>query len=72
MAAFWTVFTFGDSGPASTTHGLNWTLQKKFKFKFKSPCQIHGSILGSIHIWGQWSSLNHTWLKLDFTQEIQI
>jgi hypothetical protein len=30
---------------------------------------FHGSILGSIHIWGQWSSFNRT---LDLKQEIQI
>jgi hypothetical protein len=22
---------------------------------------FHGSIMGSIHIWGQWSSFNRTW-----------
>jgi hypothetical protein len=30
---------------------------------------FHGSNLGSIHIWGQWSSYNRTWF---IGQEIQI
>jgi hypothetical protein len=33
---------------------------------------FHGSILGSVHIWEQWSSYNRTWFSGPDKQEISI
>jgi hypothetical protein len=45
MAAFWAVFTFGDSGPALTAHG---SLDLKQEIQIQIQTQTHAEYLAKI------------------------